>query len=53
MIVRIKATSFFPLPVTGTNISKNAAVTVLVLQFFYKWNDLIFSMTFINDTKLL
>lgn len=33
-------------------LMKNAAVTVLVLQFFYKWNDLIFSMTFINDTKL-
>lgn len=33
-------------------LMKNAAVTVLVLQFFYKWNDLIFSMTFISDTKL-
>lgn len=31
---------------------KNAIVTVLVLQFFFKWNDLLFSMTFINDTKL-
>lgn len=35
-----------------TPLMKNAAVTVLVLQFFYKWNDLIFSMTFISDTKL-
>lgn len=33
-------------------LMKNAAVTVLVLQFFYKWNDLIFSMTFISDMKL-
>lgn len=31
---------------------KNGIVTVLVLQFFFKWNDLLFSMTFINDTKL-
>ena len=33
-------------------LMKNAMVTVLVLQFFYKWNDLLFSMTFISDTKL-
>ena len=33
-------------------LMKNAIVTVLVLQFFFKWNDLLFSMTFINDTKL-
>lgn len=33
-------------------LMKNAIVTVLVLQFFFKWNDLIFSMTFINDTAL-
>jgi len=31
---------------------KNAVVTVLVLQFFFKWNDLIFSMTFISSTNL-
>ena len=31
---------------------KNGIVTVLVLQFFFKWNDLLFSMTFISDTKL-
>lgn len=31
---------------------KNAIVTVLVLQFFFKWNDLVFSMTFVSDTKL-
>ncbi len=33
-------------------LMKNAIVTVLVLQFFFKWNDLLFSMTFINNTKL-
>lgn len=33
-------------------LMKNAIVTVLVLQFFFKWNDLLFSMTFINDTAL-
>ena len=33
-------------------LMKNAAVTVLVLQFFYKWNDLLFSMTFISNSKL-
>lgn len=33
-------------------LMKNGIVTVLVLQFFFKWNDLLFSMTFINDTKL-
>ena len=33
-------------------LMKNAAVTVLVLQFFYKWNDLLFCMTFISDSKL-
>lgn len=33
-------------------LMKNAAVTVLVLQFFYKWNNLLFSMTFISNSKL-
>ena len=33
-------------------LMKNAIVTVLVLQFFFKWNDLLFSMTFISDTNL-
>jgi len=33
-------------------LTKNAIVTVLVLQFFFKWNDLIFSMTFISSTNL-
>ena len=33
-------------------LMKNAAVTVLVLQFFFKWNDLLFSMTFISDSAL-
>ncbi len=33
-------------------IMKNAIVTVLVLQFFFKWNDLLFSMTFISDSSL-
>lgn len=31
---------------------KNAIVTVLVLQFFFKWNDLLFSMTFVSSTAL-
>ena len=31
---------------------KNAIVTVLVLQFFFKWNDLLFSMTFISNSDL-
>ncbi len=31
---------------------KNAIITVLVLQFFFKWNDLLFSMTFISDSSL-
>jgi len=33
-------------------LMKNSIVTVLVLQFFFKWNDLIFSMTFISSTRL-
>lgn len=33
-------------------LMKNAVVTVLVLQFFFKWNDLLFSMTFVSDTRL-
>lgn len=33
-------------------LSKNATVTVLVVSFFTKWNDLIFSQTFISSTKL-
>ena len=30
----------------------NAIVTVLVIQFFFRWNDMIFSMTFISKTSL-
>ena len=33
-------------------LMKNAIVTVLVLQFFFKWNDLLFSMTFVSSTEL-
>ena len=33
-------------------LMKNSIVTVLVLQFFFKWNDLLFSMTFISDSTL-
>lgn len=33
-------------------LMKNSIVTVVVLQFFFKWNDLIFSMTFISSTHL-
>ena len=35
-----------------TPLMKNSIVTVLVLQFFFKWNDLLFSMTFISDSAL-
>lgn len=31
---------------------KNAIVTVILVQFFFVWNDLIFSMTFISDNNL-
>ena len=33
-------------------LMKNSIVTVLVLQFFFKWNDLLFSMTFISSSEL-
>ena len=33
-------------------LMKNSIVTVLVLQFFFKWNDLLFSMTFISSSTL-
>jgi raffinose/stachyose/melibiose transport system permease protein len=33
-------------------LAKNALVTILVIQFFVSWNDLIFSMTFISSQKL-
>ncbi len=33
-------------------LSMNAIVTVLVIQFFFRWNDMIFSMTFISKTTL-
>lgn len=33
-------------------LMKNSIVTVLVLQFFFKWNDLLFSMTFISNSAL-
>lgn len=33
-------------------LMKNGIITVLVLQFFFKWNDLIFSMTFISQSSL-
>lgn len=33
-------------------LMRNAIITVLVLQFFFKWNDLLFSMTFISDSSL-
>lgn len=31
---------------------KNAIVTVIIIQFFFRWNDLIFSMTFISKTSM-
>ncbi len=33
-------------------LMKNAIMTILVLQFFFKWNDLLFSMTFISSSNL-
>lgn len=33
-------------------LTKNSIVTVLVIQFFFKWNDLLYSMTFISSTDL-
>lgn len=33
-------------------LMKNAIITVLVIQFFFKWNDLIYSMTFISKSSL-
>ncbi|WZL82519.1 carbohydrate ABC transporter permease [Vallitaleaceae bacterium 9-2] len=33
-------------------LMKNAVMTILVLQFFFKWNDLLFSMTFISSSNL-
>ena len=33
-------------------LTKNAIITVLVIQFFFKWNDLLYSMTFVSSTEL-
>lgn len=33
-------------------LMKNAIITVLVIQFFFKWNDLLYSMTFVSSTSL-
>ncbi len=33
-------------------LMKNAIITVLVIQFFFKWNDLIYSMTFVSRASL-
>ncbi len=44
-IYQIFTSIMFPLMKTGI-------VTVGVIQFYFRWNDLIFSMTFISDTKL-
>lgn len=33
-------------------LMKNAIITVLVIQFFFKWNDLIYSMTFVSKSSL-
>ena len=35
-----------------TPLMKNAIITVLVIQFFFKWNDLIYSMTFVSRAEL-
>ena len=33
-------------------LMKNAIINVLVIQFFFKWNDLIYSMTFASKSSL-
>jgi raffinose/stachyose/melibiose transport system permease protein len=33
-------------------LMKTGIVTVLVIQFFFRWNDLMFAMTFISKTEL-
>lgn len=33
-------------------LMKTGIVTVLVIQFFFRWNDLMFSMTFLSKTEL-
>lgn len=33
-------------------LTKNSIITVLVIQFFFKWNDLLYSMTFVSSTEL-
>jgi raffinose/stachyose/melibiose transport system permease protein len=33
-------------------LMKTAVVTVLVLQFYFRWNDLIFSMTFMSNNNM-
>lgn len=33
-------------------LTKNSIITVLVIQFFFKWNDLLYSMTFVSSTDL-
>ena len=33
-------------------LMKKAIITVLVIQFFFKWNDLIYSMTFVSKSSL-
>jgi ABC-type sugar transport system, permease component len=33
-------------------LSMNAIMTVLVIQFFFRWNDMLFSMTFISRTAM-
>ncbi len=33
-------------------LMKTGIVTVLVIQFYFRWNDLVFSMTFISDATM-
>lgn len=35
-----------------TPLMKNALITVVVIQFFFKWNDLLYSMTLISSSSL-
>ena len=33
-------------------LTMNAIITVVVIQFFFRWNDMLFSMTFISRTAM-
>ena len=33
-------------------LTMNAIITVVVIQFFFRWNDMLFAMTFISRTAM-